>query len=282
LNALLRFLDRLPKATRWVIAVLFMLGLGVADFLTGFEVSFAFLYVAPVSLAAWSLSRPAGLILSTACAATWLVANLFAGEQFSHPLIPFWNAATRAVFFVVVTLLLSELRQRLEHERQLSRTDFLTGALNRRAFFEVAAAELARADRYQHPLSIIYIDLDDFKAVNDQLGHSVGDALLRTVASTIARSTRAIDATARMGGDEFIVLMPETGQEAARLIAPRLQGALLKEMQAHQWPVTFSLGALTCNPPSSSVDKLIGLADHLMYAAKRSGKNAIAYSTGEE
>jgi len=282
LNALLRLLDRQPKPRLWAAALVSMILVGIADFFTGFEIASSLFYLGPVGLAAWSISRTGGLILSTACAGTWLVANFLAGEQLSSPLITYWNTVTLAAFFLVVTLLLSELRHRLEREQQLSRRDFLTGALNRRAFYEVATAELARADRYQHPLSVIYIDLDDFKPVNDRLGHTAGDALLRTVASTIARSMRAMDATARMGGDEFVVLMPETGQEAARTIAPRLQQALLNEMQAHQWPVTFSLGTLTCKQPSSSVDELIGLADHLMYAAKRSGKNAIAYSTGEE
>ncbi len=282
MKGFLAFLDRQSKATLWAAALALMVLVGVADFLTGFEISLSLFYLGPVALAAWSLSRKGGLILSVTCAATALAANLLAGQQHSSPMITFWNFGMRLTSFFVVTLLLSELRSHLEHERQLSRTDFLTGALNGRAFYEVAAAEIARADRYQHPLSVIYIDLDDFKAVNDRFGHNAGDTLLQAVASRIARSMRAIDITARMGGDEFAILMPETGQEAARATAPRLQQALLKEMQEQNWPVTFSIGILTCDKPPSSVDKMVGLADRLMYAAKKSGKNAIVYSMGEE
>jgi diguanylate cyclase (GGDEF)-like protein len=81
-----------------------------------------------------------------------------------------------------------------------------------------------------------------------------------------------------MGGDEFVVLMPETGREAARMTGSRLQQALLREMQAHHWPVSFSIGILACDKPPSSVDEMVGLADRLMYAAKKSGKNAIVFS----
>jgi diguanylate cyclase (GGDEF)-like protein len=278
LNALLTSLDRQPKRRLWVAALALMILIGTADFFSGFEIAFSLFYLGPVALAAWSISRTGGLVLSAACAGTWLLANLLAGLEFSSPLITYWNTVTLAVFFLVVTLLLSALRRHLEHERQLSRTDFLTGALNRRAFYEVAAAELARTDRYQHPLSLIYLDLDNFKSINDRLGHNAGDALLQSVASTMARGTRAIDTTARMGGDEFVVLMPETGQEAARMTGSRLQQALLKEMREHHWPVTFSIGILACAKPPSSVDEMVGLADQLMYAAKKSGKNAIACS----
>ena len=281
MNALLAFLDRQSKTTLWAAAFALMTLVGVADFLTGFEIALSLFYLAPVALAVWGIGRTAGLAMSAACAATWLLANVLAGLRLSNPLITFWNTAALAGFFSVVTLLLSELRRHLDHEKHLSRTDFLTGALNGRAFYEIAAAELTRADRYQHPLSVMYIDLDDFKLVNDRLGHGSGDALLQSVASTMARSMRAIDTTARMGGDEFVVLMPETGQEAARITGARLQQALLEEMQEHHWPVTFSIGILTCDKPPSSVDEMVGLADRLMYAAKKSGKNAIVCSAGE-
>jgi len=281
LSAILTLLDRQPRHRLWAAALLWMLLVGYADFLTGFEIAFSLFYLGPVALAAWSISRAGGLLLAAACAGTWLLANLLAGEQPSSLLIAYWNTVTLAAIFFVVSLLLSELRRHFEHEKRLSRTDFLTGALNGRAFYEIAAAELTRADRYGRPLSIMYIDLDDFKLVNDRLGHGAGDALLQSVASTMARGTRAIDITACMGGDEFVVLMPETGQEAARITGARLQQALLKVMQEHHWPVTFSIGILTCVEPPSSVDEMVGLADRLMYAAKQSGKNTIACSAGE-
>jgi diguanylate cyclase (GGDEF)-like protein len=252
--------------------------LGWVDYVTGYEISFAFFYLLPVSLAAWTLSRMAGLINSVVCAAVWSFANHLAGEAFSSPLIPYWNAVTRLGFFFVVTLLLAEIRHLLEQERRLARTDFLTGVLNNRAFHSLADLEIARARRYQHPFTLLYIDLDNFKTVNDQLGHHVGDALLQSVAHTIVQTLRSIDAVARLGGDEFVVLLPETNQYQAQVIAPRLQTVLLAAMANHHWPVTFSIGALTCCQTPSDSQTLIRCADQLMYKVKHAGKNAICYS----
>jgi diguanylate cyclase (GGDEF)-like protein len=278
INSLLNILERQPKAVLWIIAFVYMIALGVIDFYTGFEISFSFFYLGPVALAAWIIGRTSGIILSIASAATWLVANLLAGEELSNPLIPLWNAIMRAGFYIIVVLLVSEIRSLLEHERKLARTDFLTGALNRRAFYDSAAAEMLRARRFHRPLSIIYFDLDNFKSVNDQFGHPEGDDLLQIVVSTLNRNTRAVDTTARLGGDEFVVLLPETDQEALRVVADRLQQALLLEMDKHRWPVTFSIGAVTFDQSPSSVEEMIRLADQAMYRVKTAGKNAIAYT----
>jgi diguanylate cyclase (GGDEF)-like protein len=142
----------------------------------------------------------------------------------------------------------------------------------------IAPCEIARATRYPRPLTILYIDLDNFKSVNDHLGHVTGDGVLKSVAHTITRSIRTIDSVARLGGDEFTVLLPETPDQAAKVIAPRLQQALLGEMRNNHWPVTFSIGALTCYRPPLDVQQLIKLADQLMYSVKNTSKDAIVYS----
>ena len=122
INSLLNFLERQPKAVLWLMAFVYLIALGVIDFYTGFEISFSFFYLGPVALAAWTIGRASGIILSIASAATWLAANLLAGEQLSHPFIPLWNAITRAGFYVIVALLVSEIRRLLEQERKLART----------------------------------------------------------------------------------------------------------------------------------------------------------------
>ena len=102
--------------------------------------------------------------------------------------------------------------------------------------------------------------------------------MLQSVAHTITRSIRTIDSVARLGGDEFAVLLPETPDQAAKVIAPRLQQALLGEMKNNHWPITFSIGALTCDRPPLDVQQLIKLADQLMYSVKNTSKDAIVYS----
>ena len=175
-------------------------------------------------------------------------------------------------------MLLSQLRNLLEKERTLARTDSLTGALNRRAFFEKVETEILRSHRYQRPFTIVYIDLDGFKLINDRLGHSTGDALLKKVVQVICENIRRGDLLARLGGDEFAILLLETDQQLAPVVVSRLQKAISNQMQQNQWSVTLSIGALTYLKPLHSVDEMIRSADRLMYSVKGTSKNAIKYS----
>jgi diguanylate cyclase (GGDEF)-like protein len=120
---------------------------------------------------------------------------------------------------------------------------------------------------------LAYIDLDNFKTVNDTYGHLIGDSLLRLVADTIRNNIRTTDVLARLGGDEFVVLLPETDFEQSEIVINKVQTQLLDEMKKNNWPVTFSIGAVTFLTPPESVDEMIKKADNLMYSAKKNGKN---------
>lgn len=266
---------RLHPAAGVAAALVATAGLGWLDYATGYELSFAVFYLLPVVFAAWFAGRASGVIVSLVSAGVWQYSNYLAGETFSHAAIPYWNAGTRLAFFLIVTLLVTALGRALVRARAMARTDFLTGALNSRAFVQLVEAELTRQRRYPRPLTLVYLDLDNFKAVNDSLGHSAGDTLLRMVADTIGMNLRATDTVARLGGDEFALLMPETDTEAARTIVARLHATLLGEMGRREWPVTVSVGLVTCLEAPASVDALIRLADTQMYLAKQQGKNRI-------
>ena len=275
---LLEVLAQQSKLVTLTAAFLVTLLIGVMDYISGIEIAFAFFYLLPVSMAAWVSGKRGGIIISIESAAVWLIANRLAGEQLSHIWIPFWNAATRAGIFMIVTVLLSELHSVLDKEMKLARTDFLTGILNRLAFYDRADLEIRRAKRSQSHLTIVYIDLDSFKEINDQLGHHVGDALLQTVASVLARNTRSTDVLARLGGDEFTLLLPETRQKQSQFMIRRLKDLLLDEMHKHQWNVTFSIGVMTFIQIPEHVDELLHAVDQLTYEVKNSGKNAIMYA----
>jgi diguanylate cyclase (GGDEF)-like protein len=139
--------------------------------------------------------------------------------------------------------------------------------------------EIDRLERYQHPFTLAYIDLDNFKALNDQSGHLTGDKALRATVSFIRSHMRRTDVIARLGGDEFALLLPETNEELARIAVSKIQNGLLEEMQRNNWPITLSIGVLTCRVPPPSTDVLIKMADELMYSVKRQRKNGINYST---
>lgn len=255
---------------------LVVVGIGIADIETGSEISFSFFYLIPIVLSAWFAGRHVGLAVSVIASVMWFVADALAGQSYSYPSIRYWNAAVRLGFFAVVTFLVPALKA-LEREKEMARIDGLTGAANRRHLFEATQAELSRSQRYKGPFAIAYIDLDGFKNVNDQSGHSAGDTLLRAVVTRAKSLLRATDLLGRVGGDEFVLLLPEIGQDAAQMTVPRIQSALLDEMRRHHWPATFSIGALTYRDGPTTTDELIRRADDLMYSVKKNGKNAIAY-----
>jgi diguanylate cyclase (GGDEF)-like protein len=264
-----------------VIGFAFIGAVGILDFLTGYEFAFSLFYLIPVSFITWLTGRQLGIVASLTSALVWLISNLLAGNSFLHRFVYFWNTIMVFAFFVIVSLLLSIIRRAMEHEKELAQTDYLTGAVNSRFFFDLLQMEINRSQRYHHPFTVAYIDLDNFKIVNDQFGHSTGDRVLRTVVNHARTHLRKTDAVARLGGDEFAVLLPETNLESAQVVLSKIQCDLLAGMQQSNWPVTFSMGVLTCVDAPPAPDELVRMADELMYSVKRDSKNAIRYSTYE-
>ncbi len=276
---LVEYLRKRSQSCLTALGFLLLLFLGVLDYLTGPEISFSILYLLPVSLVTWFTVRRIGILMSIAGAVAWLVADVSPGHVYSDPVILYWNTTVILGFFLIVTFLLSSLKSALEHEKELARLDFLTGVANARLFYEQAKTEIERTQRYNGPLTLAYIDIDDFKAVNDCYGHTGGDGLLRLVAETIQRNIRGIDMVGRLGGDEFAVLLPETGAESAQVVIRRIQDNLLDVILQNGFSTTFSIGVLTYLSPPSNVDDMIRIADRLMYAAKNNGKNMIRHKT---
>jgi diguanylate cyclase (GGDEF)-like protein len=212
--------------------------------------------------------------MAAVAATVWLAADLASGHPHSGAVTPFWNALVRLGFFLVTARLLSEVRALLKHEQLLARSDPLTGLLNPRAFAHEATKVLALARRHQHLLSLLYVDVDDFKRVNDRLGHETGDRLLRRIAHELAGGVRASDLLARVGGDEFAVLLPETDARGARAAASAPRKRLRRVTEAGV-AVTLSIGAASFAAIPPTLDELIRIADDLMHEAKARGKDAV-------
>ncbi|MDY6970107.1 MAG: GGDEF domain-containing protein [Spirochaetota bacterium] len=218
-----------------------------------------------------------GIVLSIASAITWFIADLQTGHIYIHPIIPYWNTLMRFGFFLITTFLISNFKKAFDLEKKYSRIDNLTGIPNSRSFYEVVLKEIDISRRYKTYLSILYIDLDNFKLINDTQGHLEGDRLLRSVANHIKNNIRNMDSAARLGGDEFAVLLPHTEFGQAKTVAEKLRSALMDLMQQNDWSVTFSIGLASFIDPPLTVNEIIKKADDLMYSVKRNGKNNIKY-----
>jgi diguanylate cyclase (GGDEF)-like protein len=161
-----------------------------------------------------------------------------------------------------------------ERLHQLATTDPLTGALNRHSFFEVAGREIARSARYAHPLAVVMFDADHFKQLNDRRGHAAGDEALRTIVRVARRELRRVDTLARVGGEEFAVVLPETPIEAATRVTERLRQAIADEPLSDGERVTISAGVVAWSK-DDSLDTTLGRADKAMYEAKHAGRNRV-------
>ena len=169
------------------------------------------------------------------------------------------------------------LERELEHQ---ARTDFLTGIPNRRHFLELAEIELARAHRYRRPFSLLMLDLDMFKDINDRYGHRVGDLTLQKVVEVCRQTLRGVDIVGRLGGEEFGIILPETDTERARQVAERVRQAIaatpIPLVQGGAVFITTSVGVATFSDSDGNVDAVLTRADQALYNAKRTGRNKVS------
>jgi len=280
MSAILQWANRqfaaLPK---WLIVsgvVGITLALVVIDVLSEPFVSLVLFYALAIGVCAWYASprwaHIAGLITSLG----WLGDISIGGQE---PVLSVWNALIRVSALFIFLQLLAIFRASLERATYLAAHDPLTGALNARAFRERLAAAQQQARLCATPLTLAYLDLDNFKAVNDRHGHSTGDALLTELVNALQARLRPGDALARLGGDEFVLMLPELDAVAAVPICTHLVAQAEHIFQTHNWPVTLSVGVLTFLTIPDAADDMLRATDELMYTVKHAGKHSVRYAT---
>ncbi len=204
-----------------------------------------------------------------------LYAAVLASEPASSATVTLWTVTIGGL--LVAALVIGVLRDRVldlvERLAAAARTDPLTGLLNRRGFDELLAREIQRSRRTKRPLSLLIGDLDGFKQVNDRHGHPAGDRVLRRAALLLPDGNRATDTAARVGGEEFAVVVPETDEKGAFVLAERLRHTVAAAFATADPPLTISFGIVSFPSHGNDQEQLLHRADEALYAAKRLGRN---------
>jgi diguanylate cyclase (GGDEF)-like protein len=270
-----KYLESKGRTFNIILGVAWTAPFGILDLLSPKEVAFYFLYLFPIAFVTWFGGKRTGILISLFCATLWAVDNVFANSI----IISAWNILSTSAIFIIVSIMLTKIRKMWKRDKVLSRKDHLTDVMNIRAFSELVEYEILRFKRDSSPFSIAYLDLDNFKLVNDRYGHRKGDELLKAVVTNLSESLRQTDVIARIGGDEFAIFLPVTDREAVKVVMEKVRNRLNDLTEKQQWTVTFSMGVLTCLEGNFEFDEIISRADSLMYQVKSEGKNNIRYST---
>ena len=277
MKTIFNILDRRPYALIWWSALTLIVIIAVVNIAVGDVFSLEPFFVLPILLVSWYGSKRSGILLAVFSTLIWATSEIVINPyKFSTGKI-IYDGVSYLAAYSLVAVLITNFRSVHRVEVVAADTDNLTNIFNSRGFYAKFANELLRSIRYEHIFSLAYIDIDDFKNINDSLGHPIGDELLVEVAKCLKSSLRATDAVARLGGDEFACLLPETKQDAAKMAFKKVRNLLLKNMGSHGWAVSFSIGVVTFEIPPVDIKEAIKIADDLMYDVKKSKKDNIAY-----
>jgi len=266
-----------PRLSTGLLSGLLLCVITWIDGATGLSYDLSIFYLFPLFAITWFWGAKWGILTAIICVAAWCLADYSNLTQIIIQRMTLWSAGIRIGFYLLFLILLNLIKQQQAKLQLLAGQDALTGLANRRSFYEVANMEIHKCRRFGSIFTIVYIDVDNFKNINDLYGHNAGDAVLRIIANTMRQNTRIVDLVARMGGDEFVILLPETDAEDAKLAVRKIQKVLNHSMQDHQWPITFSIGVVTFNQPPISLDVMLEMVDHSMYSVKKAAKNNILF-----
>lgn len=250
------------------------------DYYVSPKIYLSVFYLLPIALITWFVSKELGFITCGLSSAAGFI-NKVRGDQLESRifLIELWNATGWLIVFLTVFYLLFKLSETLKQGEELGRTDLLTGVANKRLFLELAGMEVKKSYRYRHPITIIDIDIDDFKTINKKFGYHVGNQILYTAAQALKSYTRETDIIGRIGEDEFAIILPGSGYESAELVLSRIKNQLIEAMNKNHWSATFSMAAVTFVAPPNSVEEMIQQVDYLMYLVKNSGQDQLKHET---
>ncbi len=188
-----------------------------------------------------------------------------------------WELAASIASMLLMVAWVRLKRRQSDHDHDVARRDPLTGLLNRQAWYEQLQVEIGRSSRAPRPFSVVLLDCDGFKPLNDRFGHLTGDEVLRRIARVLRENVRAYDAVGRLGGDEFVIVLAEADLDVAETVIERLRTGLRHGVERDYPGLSASLGVAVFREPPASVEECLKHADAAMYAAKHSGRGETVF-----
>lgn len=258
-----------------LLGVLLVPLVALLDYLAGPEFGFSLLYLIPIVAVARLGDWTSAWFTAVLAAVAWMVIDVMSGPPYSTFLAPLWNTLTRLTFFGLSLFAIRSFQEKLAAAEIRALSDPLTGLPNRQYLEIMLGAARARLERYHKPLTLAYLDVDNFKRLNDLHGHHAGDVLLKRIGQVLVDSTRDTDTVARVGGDEFVILLPESVPTDAQPVLERINAGLQRIPIPGGSEVSLSIGACTFYKPLESSEAMIREADERMYRVKRSGKDRV-------
>jgi diguanylate cyclase (GGDEF)-like protein len=264
-------LNTLPKAVVIGISVALVAAIGILDYSLPIKVSLLIFYLLPVAIATWFVGvRPGFLVAFLSSVAA------FCG-QIAQLELSLWNAAVTGLVGGIAADLIHRVKVATEIERQLSRTDTSTGAINRRFYMELLEAEFNRAQRYRFPLTLVHIELENFEEINRRVGPSMGDELLYQFVEQLSEALRANDVVARLNINEFAIILPQTDESQAQQAFTRILPQLKDVLESGGIPLEYIFGVVTFLEMPEDYTLLNEDAANLVKQMKASGDSRLAY-----
>ncbi len=271
-KAVIAVLNRLPKPLLIGISIVLILAIGTVDYRLA-QASLLIFYLIPVAIATWFVGVRPGFLMAglSATAVVW-------GQWIPlKPELSFWNGLVTGLVGYVVAELIHRLKISSEIERQLSRTDAATGAINRRFFMELLEAEFNRSQRYRFPLTLVYVDLDNFEEINQRLGYQKGDELLYQFVERLSEALRLNDVVARLSNSEFAIILPQTDDNQAKQVFTRILPELKTDLVSEDVSIECIFGVMTFLEMPEDYALITDEAAKLLKKIKASGQSRLAF-----
>ncbi|MFQ3676112.1 MAG: GGDEF domain-containing protein [Endomicrobiia bacterium] len=274
-------ISKLKKTNPWIIffvILILLLSISFLDYITGEEITFSYFYLIPISISIFFSNLKIGILTSILAAFSRLFIYFAWGTEFSSYFVLTVRFLVRLSYYLIHSILLYKFLVLYKQFKELAIVDPLTKISNRHMLEIFLDREIQKSLRTNLPIAIAYFDLDNFKSINDNFGHSTGDKLLKLIGHRITHIIRPNDLFARWGGDEFALVLPETDLNNTKLVVERIQKELTNLFKEKQWEIiTLSIGVILFKKFNLTKNEMIKKADELMYKVKKSGKNNIAY-----